>query len=86
MSQYLPQGKFRWNKKKWTTDMILNLADDSETRYMFEVDLHYPKELYSLHNGYALAPINMTITNKQSNNWQKEDRKENKIEKLCTSF
>jgi hypothetical protein len=86
MSQYLPQGGFKWNKKKWTTDMILNLSNTSETGYMFEVDLHYPKELHDLHNGYALAPINMTIKNKQLNKWQKEDRKENKIAKLCTSF
>jgi hypothetical protein len=31
MSQYLPQGGFRWNKKKWSIDMISNLSDTSET-------------------------------------------------------
>ncbi len=35
ISQYLPQGGFRWNKKKWSVVMISKLADNSEIGYMF---------------------------------------------------
>jgi hypothetical protein len=86
MSQYLPQGGFKWNTKTWSDKKILNIPDDAKVGYMFEVDLHYPEELHNLHNGYALAPVNMDIKNSQLNDWQQEDRKENKITKLCTSF
>jgi hypothetical protein len=40
MSQYLPQGGFKWNNKKWTEEKILELKDDDKVGYLFEVDLH----------------------------------------------
>ena len=86
MSAYLPQGDFKWNNDEWTKEKILALKDETDIGFMFEVDLHYPEELHDLHNGYALAPINMQIKNNHLNEWQKEDRKESKITKLCTSF
>ncbi|GFV23631.1 hypothetical protein TNCV_246171, partial [Trichonephila clavipes] len=35
---------------------FMNVPDDSEIGYIFEVDLEYPDELHDLHNCYPLAP------------------------------
>jgi hypothetical protein len=86
MSSYLPQGNFRWNTETWDDKKILALKKDASTGYLFSVDIHYPKELHDLHNGYALGAINMKIPNNLLNKWQQEDRQDGKIGKLCTSF
>ena len=64
MCEYLPQSNFKWNTEEWDNDKILSLNDEGETGYLFNVNLHYPKELHNLHNGYVLAPINQTIKKK----------------------
>ena len=61
MCEYLPQSNFKWNPEEWDNKRILNLRDDAKKGYLFDVDLHYPKKLHNLHNGYALGPINQTI-------------------------
>ena len=86
MVSYLPQKNIKWNFQEWTIDMIKNLDDKGNKGYMFEVDLHYPKELHDLHNGYALAVENKLVKNDMLNDWQTKDRKEATIGKLVTSF
>lgn len=86
MCEYLPQNNFQWNYNHWTEEEILKLDDKGDVGYMFDVDLHYPKELHDLHNGYALAPENMKIKNSMLNDWQTENRKDATIKKLTTSF
>ncbi|XP_023230974.1 uncharacterized protein LOC111631015 [Centruroides sculpturatus] len=52
MRQYLPYGKFKWcNVKEMTTH-------DTETGYILEVGLKYPKELHDYHSDIPLAPEN----------------------------
>jgi hypothetical protein len=41
---------------------ILNIADDGDWGYIFEVDLKYDKKLHNDHDSFPLAPTNMTIT------------------------
>lgn len=86
MVSYLPQKDFKWNTNEWTSEEILQLSDTDNKGYLFEVDLHYPKELHDLHNGYALAVENKCVKNDMLNSWQTADRKDSKIEKLITSF
>jgi len=89
MVSYLPQGNFKWcedSVESWTDERILSLKDDAKTGYTFDVNIHYPKSLHDLHNGYALAPENIKIKNEFLNAWQQEDRKETNITKLCTTF
>ena len=62
-SRPLPQKNFKWV----TDDSIKNfdvsvVSDDSDTGYILEVDLEYPKELHDLHSDYPLAPENVTVT------------------------
>ena len=41
---------------------ILNVADDSPTGFILEVDLTYPDHFHDLHNDYPLAPESVLIT------------------------
>ena len=86
MCAFLPYKNFQWNTEEWNTDKILKLDDYGETGFLFEVDLHYPKELHDLHNGYALCSENALVNNSMLNNFQSKDRKETNIKKLITTF
>lgn len=73
MSKPLPIGKYNWLSEseiasKFNTDdyqknvaAILDLKDDSNTGYLFEVDLHYPRELHDDHNDYPFCPEKRSI-------------------------
>lgn len=73
MSKPLPIGGFKWMGEseiasKFNTDdyqknvmAILELNDDSNTGYLFEVDLHYPSELHDCHNDYPFCPEKRSI-------------------------
>lgn len=59
MSQRLPIGEFQWvseSERIFNTSSILNLSDDSDIGYIFEVDLHYPVELHEKHNDFPFCP------------------------------
>lgn len=65
MSQPLPIGDYEWvdmipddandDSMEERADFILNLPDDSETGYIFEVDLHYPESLHSTHSDFPFC-------------------------------
>jgi hypothetical protein len=86
MAKFLPLKDFKWNTDEWNTEKILNLKDDAETGYLFNVDLEYPEELHDLHNNYPLCPERSCIKKEDLNNWQLENYKENKIEKLILTL
>jgi len=46
MSNHLPYEKFEWNNEQWSKDKIMNITDDAEMGYTFEVDLKIPIELH----------------------------------------
>lgn len=81
MSLMLPSSGFLWeDPREFTREMIINLLDDSEIGYVFEVDLSYPAELHDLHNDYPLAPENRIIDESELSPYQlnlKGDRKIN---------
>lgn len=81
MSQHLPIGGYEWlsentikrdfNTKDYQKNVskILNMTDDSDDGYIFEVDLHYPVELHDKHNDFPFCPEKrgvpgITATNK----------------------
>lgn len=74
MSQRLPIGEYQWisenvierdfntsNDQK-NISTILNMKDDSDTGYIFEVDLHYPSELHDKHNDYPFCPEKRNVS------------------------
>lgn len=62
MVSSLPYADFNWiseqELRQFTVEKILNLGDDSDMGYVFEVDLSYPKSLHDLHNDFACCPEN----------------------------
>ena len=67
MSQHMPVGDFTWLKEEEINHFhdniknILDLLDDDEYGYIFEVDLEYPTELHELHKDYPLASERIKI-------------------------
>ena len=56
MSQKLPYKDFEWvYEKKFVNLNPHDIDADSNTGYIRQVDLEYPKELHNLHNFYHLA-------------------------------
>lgn len=62
MSQYLPLNGFKWCEDEFTEELILKIADDSNTGYIFEVDLEYPANLHNLHSDYPFCPENRLVS------------------------
>ena len=62
MSEYLPYEKFEWLENINKFD-VMSINGKSDTGYILEVDLKYPKELHELHNDYPLAPEKLALTN-----------------------
>ncbi|EFA09106.1 hypothetical protein TcasGA2_TC015228 [Tribolium castaneum] len=57
MSEYLPYSGFRWeDPNEFNDNLILNLTDNADVGYIFEVDLEYPSELHNLHNDLPFCP------------------------------
>ncbi|CAH3191490.1 unnamed protein product, partial [Porites evermanni] len=64
MSQNLPTHGFKWINDI-TVQSVFDILNSSNYRgrkgWVFEVDLEYPPELWSLHNDYPLAPENIKV-------------------------
>jgi hypothetical protein len=74
MGQSLPHGDFKFlTMSEIDALKYMDVAADSETGYIFEVDLQYPESLHDAHNDYPLAPESMLIT-------------ENMLSPFCKSF
>ena len=62
MSQALPVGNFRFLYQSELEEFdVSSAADDSETGYILECDLHYPDHLHPSHNDYPMAPEKLKI-------------------------
>ncbi|GBN43362.1 hypothetical protein AVEN_80824-1 [Araneus ventricosus] len=56
MSQALPLENFQWESPElWDEERILQIPDERETGFIFEVDLEYPKEIHDTHNCLPVA-------------------------------
>lgn len=61
MMQQLPLKDFEWCQKSFTANEILQIPDDSEIGYIFEVDLDYPQYLHEKHKNYPFCPENRKV-------------------------
>ena len=63
MSQPLPVDYFDWvkNLSKIDEDVITNYDEDSDERYIFDVDIEYPRELHDLHSDLPFLPERMKV-------------------------
>ena len=60
----MPTGGFRWLSRTeiQALDLEKDISNESSTGYIFEVTLHYPKELHREHSSFPLAPHQQEIT------------------------
>ncbi|KAF8795495.1 hypothetical protein HNY73_003339 [Argiope bruennichi] len=59
MSQNLPTHDFSWTHEDVD---FMNIPENSNVGYIFEVDLEYPHELHHAHNCYPLAPEKIAVS------------------------
>ena len=73
MSQYLPNGGFKWMTEKQINKIDLaKYKEDSNEGLILEVDLEYPKELHDLHNDYPLAAEKVKVDKDMLSNYCQE--------------
>jgi hypothetical protein len=72
MSQPLPYGEFKWVDNIESIN-IMNISENSDIGYIFEVDLEYPKILHDVHNDLPFCAMNKCSPN-------------SKLPKLLTDF
>ena len=53
---------------------------------MFDINIHYPKKLHDLHNGYALGLENKAIKKDMLNKCQQYNYNESSVKNLITTF
>ena len=60
MSQKLPINSFKWVGKstlsRFNERFIKNYNENSDTGYLLEVDVEYPKKLFSSHKDLPFLP------------------------------
>ena len=58
MCKKLPVGNFQWakNLKRYSKEFIKRYDENSDNRYLLEVDVEYPKELHKLHEVLEFLP------------------------------
>ena len=63
MSEPLSVNRFNWveDLSKIDEDFIKNYDEDSESGYILEVDIKYPKNLHDLHSNLPFLPERMKI-------------------------
>ena len=70
MSQYLPTCNFKYVKNiDRIEEKLMRIKNNSSTRYILEVDLEYPKDLYDIHNDYPLVPEKINIQKEWLSNY-----------------
>ena len=77
MCCFLHQLNFEWNTETQTDEKFLTIADDAEIDYLFDLNIHYPKELHDLH--MHQVPESIHIKNSILNHWQTINRLIDKI-------
>ncbi|CAG9769955.1 unnamed protein product [Ceutorhynchus assimilis] len=76
MSQYLPTGNFKWlDADEIKTLDYTKLDKNSDTGYIFEIDLEYPEDLHYRHNDLPFCPESVIPKDSRS-----------KIKKLIPNF
>jgi hypothetical protein len=88
MSQSLPTGGFKFLSEEEIEGVnFKDVADDSDTGYILEVDLRYPEKLHSSHNDYPLCPERMSVSKDMLSSYSKSfNRKHIDMEKLVPNL
>jgi hypothetical protein len=86
MIEKMPTGKFAWTRTNWTKEQILELDENGDEGFIFEVDLRIPKDKQKYFNGYIPCPELRHPRTSDLSHWQQKDYKEKGVKKLIMSF
>ena len=67
-SEYLPAGDYEWCAASVCEQLeqnIQSIPDDSNTGYILNLDMEYPKELHDSHSNFPLAPTQQEFSFEQ---------------------
>ena len=77
MSQKLPVNNFKWVKQEdlsqFNEDFIKTDDENSNTGYLFEVDIDYRKELFNLHKDLPFLPESKKVNKVEKGIWDIEE-------------
>ena len=64
LSKPLPHSDFSWveDVSSFSRDFILNIDEEGEWGYTFEIDLHYPSQIHNHTTDFPLAPESGSVT------------------------
>ena len=80
MVKRLPYSNYKWgNPEEFNSEKIMNIEDEGDDGYIFEVDLQYPEELHDLHNDYPLAVEKLSVSENMLSEYNKNTLKQNNI-------
>ena len=80
MVKCLPYSNYKWgNPEEFNLEKIMNIEDEGDEGYIFEVDLQYPEELHDLHNDYPLAVEKLSISENMLSEYNKNTLKQNNL-------
>ena len=80
MVKHLPYSNYKWgNPEEFNSEKIMNIEDEGDEGYIFEVDLQYPEELHDLHNDYPLAVEKLSITENMLSEYNKNTLIQNNL-------
>ena len=92
MNQKLAVGGYKWeNVEECNEERIMNITDEDERGYIFEVDLEYPKEIHDRQNLYPLCPHKQRVKTELLSTYQKEIKSklninDDHVDKLITDL
>ena len=68
MSQMLPVDSFKWveNTSQHSKNFIENYNEDSDERYLLQVDVQYPEILHDFHSDLPFLPDKIKINKEKS--------------------
>lgn len=80
MSQLLPSGNYKWeDPNNFNQEKIMNLPDDGNIGYTFEVDLIYDEGLHDKHNDYPCAVENIPVKESMLSQYNKNVLEKNNL-------
>ena len=88
MLNKLPISNFTWEDVNFTSEDILNIDENGDYAYIYQVDLDYPDHLHNTHNDYPLAPEHLEIDNDMLSPYNSKilGEKTCKVTKLCPNL
>ncbi len=87
MSEYLPISNFSWSNTIFTQESIMEISDESETGYLYDVDIEVPKDRHDILKDCPLLAEHIVVKNHMLSDYQHSfNQKRETVKKLCLTL